>query len=82
MLGRRPSKESMFRLASLEEPRVMRTGKGRETGTGYTKPDAPLHWPQEATTCLQPKQSSWHWDRSKSTGVGKQFSRIKNPVSR
>ena len=57
---------SVFRLASLVEPKVMRTAKGRETGTGYTKPEAPLHWPQEVTTCLQPKQSSWHWDRSKS----------------
>ena len=57
---------SMFRLASLVEPKVMRTAKGRETGTGYTKPDAPLHWPQEVTTCPQPKQSSWQWDRSKS----------------
>ena len=42
---------SMFRLASLVEPKVMRTAKGRGTGTGYTKPDAPLHWPQEVTTC-------------------------------
>ena len=53
-------------VASPVEWRVMRTGKGRETGTGYTKPDAPLQWPQEVTARLQPNQSSWHWDRSKS----------------
>ena len=56
---------SMFRLASPVEPRVMRTAEGRETGTGYTKLDAPLQWPQEVAACLQSNQSSWHWDMSK-----------------
>ena len=66
---RRPSKESgvsMFRLASLVEPRMIRTGKGRETGTGYTNPDAPLQ-------CLEEKESSKefsarHGDRPESKG--------------
>ena len=57
---------SVFRLASPVEPRVVRTDKGRQTGTIYTKPNVQLQWPREVTTCLQPKQSSWYWDTSNS----------------
>ena len=32
--------------------------------TGYSEPDAQLHWPRDVTRCHQPKQSSWSWDES------------------
>ena len=57
---------SVFRLESFVEPRMMRTGKGRETGTSHTKPDVQLQWPREVTTWPHPKQSSWYGDRSNS----------------
>ena len=71
---------SVFRLASPVEPRVVRTGKGRETGIGYTKPHLQLHWPREVTTC--PVQNSRAGIGTlpilSSTGVGKQRSRVEN----
>ena len=55
---------SVFRLAASMENKMVRTGKGRVTGTGYSKLDAQLHWPRDLTRCHQPKQLSWSWDES------------------
>ena len=51
----------------------MRTAEGRETGTGYTKLDAPLPWPQEVgrvspieSVKLALEQVHWGWEATES----------------
>ena len=53
-------------------PHVVRTGKGRETGTGYSKPDIqPKRRPRDVTWRQPPSgtwgetetpQAHWNWD--------------------
>ena len=69
---------SVFRLVAPVELRVVRTGQGREPGTGKTKPDVQLHWPREVTK--YPDQNSQAGIGTNPilsrTGVGKQRSRV------
>ena len=61
---------SAFHLSVAVTPLVMRTGKGRETGTGYSKPSVqPKRRPRDVS-CLHPPSGTWgetetpqaHWN--------------------
>ena len=63
---------SVFHLSVAVTPHVMRTGKGRETGTGYSKPDIqPKRRPRDVSWRQPPSgtwgetetpQAHWNWD--------------------
>ena len=63
---------SAFHLSVAATPLVMRTGKGRETGTGYSKPFVqPKRWPRNVSWIHPPSgtwgeteapQAHWNWD--------------------
>ena len=63
---------SAFQLSVAVTPLVMRTGRGRETGTGYSKPYIqPKRRPRDASWQQQPSrtwgetkipQAHWSWD--------------------
>ena len=51
----------------------MRTGKGRETGTGYSKPDIqPKRWPRDVSW-RQPPNGTWErdWNTSSTLELGR-----------
>ena len=64
---------SAFHLSIAVTPLVMRTGKGRETGTGYSKPYIqPKHRPRSVSWRQPPSgtwgetetpQAHWNWDQ-------------------
>ena len=63
---------SVFHLSVAVTPHVVRTGKGRETGTGHSKPDnQPKRCPRDVTRRQPPSetwgetetpQAHWNWD--------------------
>ena len=63
---------SAFHLSVAVTPLVMRTGKGRETGTGYSKPSVQpkrrprdvswLHPPSGTWRETETPQAHWNWD--------------------
>ena len=63
---------SAFHLSIAVTPLVMRTGKRRETGTGYSKPFVqPKRWPRDVSWSHLPNgtwgesetpQAHWNWD--------------------
>ena len=63
---------SVFLLSVAVTPHVMLTGKGRETGTGYSKPDIqPKRRPRDVSWSHLPSgtwgefetpQAHWNWD--------------------
>ena len=70
--GARWTGVSEFRLAAAVAPRVVRTGKGGATGTGYSMPDVQQNRPRDVTERYRPSLSyehqeerHWRWEETK-----------------
>ena len=59
--GARWTGVSVFRLAAVVTPRMVRTVKGRATWTGYSKPDVQPNRPRDVT---ERHRSRWSWEKS------------------